>query len=316
MPKLKQPKYQEIETAKIRKSPLHWTREFSTDKLDELCTHIESAGVINPIVVRKKKEAKGYEYITGDRRFQACRKLKMNKIPCLVKDLDDLDARQESISENFGREDLSSSKRDEALKELVEVKKQQLLRDQGDIPDPERFKSSKSGPSQNIDTEAIKAVAKDQNVSARTVMRAIALDKLILEAAQAYKNEQITKRQADLLARMSEDDQKIELQIMLTETQEQTEERIRIINERPKKPLPPGDKGKHNVNPALRLYDRITVLSRELCEHAKTLKGELTEETVLVLKDLDHEDLIRCHTAISNLLADIDTVARWKPQKR
>ncbi|CAB4131381.1 Spo0J Stage 0 sporulation protein J (antagonist of Soj) containing ParB-like nuclease domain [uncultured Caudovirales phage] len=312
----KQPKYQEIEMAKIRKSPLHWTREFSPEKLNELCTHIESAGVICPITVRKKKGAKGFEYVTGDRRFQACRKLKMVKIPCLVKDLDDLDARQESISENFGREDLSAPNRDEALRELVEVKKQQILRDHGDMPDPERSKSSKSGPTPNVDTEAIKAVAKDQNVSTRTVMRAVALENLIVEAAQAYKNEQISKRQADLLARMSEEDQEVELQLMLTETQEQTEERLQVAKERTKKPLPPGDKGKHNVNPALRLYDRITVLSRELAEHAKTLKGELTEETVLALKDLDHGDLIRCHTALSNLLADIDTVARWKPQKK
>jgi hypothetical protein len=312
MPKKKATKLAEIETSMIRRSPQHWTREYTQAKIDELCQQMEEEGLIQPIIVRKKKDGKGYEYLAGDRRFAAARKLGWPKISCLVRDVDDLDARSISISENFGREDLSTPVRDEALKELVRVKQQKLKRDQGDLPDPDRAKSTK-GPPPN---EAVQAAAKEAGVSTRTVMRALATDKLIKDAAAAYKNEQISKRQADLLARMSEEDQEVELQLMLNETQDQTEERLQLTKERPQKPLPPGDKGKHSVKPALRLYDRITVLSRELYEHAKTLRGDLTEETVLALKDLDHEDILKAHQAVSSLLDDIEVVAAWKPHRK
>lgn len=312
MPKKKATKLIEIETSMIRRSPQHWKRDYTQAKMDELCQQMQEEGLIQPIIVRKKTDGKGYEYLAGDRRFAAARKLGWPKISCLVRDLDDLAARSLSISENFGREDLAPPMRDEALKELVRVKQQQLKRDQGDLPDPERSKTTK-GPPPN---EAVQAAAKEAGVSTRTVVRALATDKLIKEAAKAYKNELISKRQADALARMSEEDQEVELQLMLNETQEETEERLRITNERSQKPLPPGDKGTHSVKPALRLYDRITVLSRELYEHAKTLRGELTEETVQVLKEQDHEPILKAHQAVSSLLDDIEVVAAWKPPQR
>ena len=316
MTKPKSPKYKEIETSIIRKSPLHWTRVFDPDKFEVLCNSIEDAGVRVPISVRPKTEGKGYEYITGDRRFQAVKQLKMKTIPCLIKEMDDLDARQESICENLGREDFTPAVEDEALRELVEIKKKQLMRDRRDTPDPDRSKSGKRGQPEKLENEAIKAVAAQQGCSTRTVMRAVALDKLIPDAAAAYKDEKISKRQAELLAKMDEEEQDEELQVMLNETQEETEERLQAAKKRKAPPLPPGDSGTHNVNPAIWLFDRITVLSRDLRDYAKKLRGELTEESVAALKDLNKSDIVTCHQALSHLLGDIDEVAAWQPHSR
>lgn len=316
MAKPKATKYQEIEVSKIRKSNLHWTRDTDPAKFEALCENIDDVGVVTPITVIRKKDGKGFEYITGDRRFRAVRKLNMKTIPCIIKEKDDLDARQESISENLGREDLTSAGEDAALRELVEIKKKQLERDRGDVPDPERSKSGKKGRPEELENEAIRAVAAQQGVSTRTVMRAVALDKLIKDAAKAYKAEKISKRQADLLSRMSEEDQDVELQLMLNETQEETEERLQVAKRRPTPPLPPGDKGTHNVNPALRLFDKIVVMTRELETYARKLREELTEESVLALKELDRSDVRKCEQALSRLLADIDVVAAWRPNSQ
>ena len=313
MAKPKASKYQEIEISMIRKSPLHWTRDVDPAKFEALCENIDDAGINTPITVIRKKDGKGYEYIVGDRRFKAARKLGFKTIPCIIKDKDDLDARQESICENLDREDLSPAVQDAALRELVEIKKKQLERDRGKKTDPERVKK---GRPEELENEAIKEVAAKQGVSARTVMRAVALDNLIKDAAKAYKAEYISKRQADLLSKMSPEDQEIELQLMLNETQEETEERLAEAKRRPTPPLPPGDKGKHNVNPALRLFDKIVVMTRELEVHARHLRQELTEESVAALKDLDRSDIIACYNALSSLLGDIDVVAEWKPPTR
>jgi ParB-like chromosome segregation protein Spo0J len=317
MAKPKAVKYEEIEVSKIRKSPLHFTREIDPEKFKRLCENIDDAGGINnPITVLRKKDGKGFEYIVGERRFKAARKLGLRTIPCLIKTKDDLDARQESICENLDREDLSPAVQDAALRELVDIKKQQLERDRHDLPDPARSKSSKVGQPEKVENTAIREVASNRGISTRTVMRAVAMENLIKDAAKAYEKEQISKRQADLLSRMSPEDQEVELQLMLNETQEDTEERLKEARRRPTPPLPPGEKGTHNVNPALRLFDKIIVLSRDLEAYAKKLREELTEESVAAIKDLDRDDIVSCNQALSLLLDDISVVAAWKPRSR
>jgi ParB-like chromosome segregation protein Spo0J len=313
MPKRKT-QYQELEISTIRRSPVHFRRELDPSKLAALCDSIDDVGMTTPISVRPKPTGKGYEYISGDRRFQAARKLKMNKIPCIIKDKDDIDAKIESICENLGREDYSAPVMDKALRELVEAKKQQLIRDKRDLPDPERV-----GPGRRAseDAQAVEEAAKEAGVSRRSVSRAVSLANLIGAAEEAYEKEHISKRQAELLAHMSEEEQEEELQFMLNETQEETEDRLKEAKARkPAPPLPKGDKGKHNVNPALRLFDKIVVLTRELGHHANSLRAELTEETVAALKELEMTDLIECQQALTRLLDDFEIAAAWNPRQR
>jgi len=58
-----------IDLQKIDPSPYQHRRHFDEDKLRELAASIQREGLIEPIVVRPKRDR--YELIAGERRFRA-----------------------------------------------------------------------------------------------------------------------------------------------------------------------------------------------------------------------------------------------------
>lgn len=66
---------------------------------------ILAEGIINPLQVRKRK-AGGYEIIAGVRRFKAGTMAELKTFPCIVQELDDIDAVAKQFAENQDRADL------------------------------------------------------------------------------------------------------------------------------------------------------------------------------------------------------------------
>lgn len=60
----------------------------SPEALEELAESIKAQGVIQPIVVRKISDDK-YEIIAGERRWRAAQIAKLDKVPCIVKQVAD-----------------------------------------------------------------------------------------------------------------------------------------------------------------------------------------------------------------------------------
>ena len=79
--------------------------EFNKEKLEELVSSIREKGIVQPILVRKSSD--GYELIAGERRLRAVKALGMEKVPAIVKDVDDLAMLEISLIENIQREDLN-----------------------------------------------------------------------------------------------------------------------------------------------------------------------------------------------------------------
>lgn len=73
--------------------------------LDELVTSIEQTGLLEPMVVRPAED--GFEVVAGNRRLDACKVLKMSKVPCHIVELDDKEAFEVSLIENVQRETLN-----------------------------------------------------------------------------------------------------------------------------------------------------------------------------------------------------------------
>lgn len=77
-------------------------------EIDDLAASIESVGLLEPIIVRKRPE--GYELIAGGRRMRAFKKLGKSTIPAIVQDADFLkdDATRDAakLIENIQRENL------------------------------------------------------------------------------------------------------------------------------------------------------------------------------------------------------------------
>lgn len=92
-------------------------KRFNEEKLEELARSIETHGIIQPIVVRKKKA--GYEIVAGERRWRAARKADLKEIPCIVREFDDEQNMLIAIIENMQREDLNAVEEAEGLHQMI-----------------------------------------------------------------------------------------------------------------------------------------------------------------------------------------------------
>ena len=111
----------QIDVSLISPSPYQPRTVFDDEKIDELCQTISSYGIIQPIIVRKKENDKGYELIAGERRLRAAKKLKLAKIPAIVKEMDKVKAASVSLIENLQREGLSVIEEALAYQKLMKL---------------------------------------------------------------------------------------------------------------------------------------------------------------------------------------------------
>ena len=94
-------------------------KTFNEEKIAELADSITEHGIIQPIVVRRKK--KGYEIVAGERRWRAAMKAGLTEVPCLLKELTDEQNMLIAIIENMQREDLNPIEEAEGLHQMVET---------------------------------------------------------------------------------------------------------------------------------------------------------------------------------------------------
>lgn len=71
----------------------------SLSSLDELMASISEKGLLHPIVVRPVESH--FEVVAGMRRFEACKRLGMKKIPSHIASLDEREAYEISLIENI-----------------------------------------------------------------------------------------------------------------------------------------------------------------------------------------------------------------------
>lgn len=93
-------------------------KEFDRDSLKELTHSIKNYGVIQPIIVRKVDNY--YEIVAGERRWKASKDAGLKDIPCIVKEIEDLEAIKIALIENLQREDLNPIEEARAFRELME----------------------------------------------------------------------------------------------------------------------------------------------------------------------------------------------------
>lgn len=97
-----------------RKQP---RKVFDEDALQELSESIIVHGIIQPIIVAKKKGY--YEIIAGERRWRAAKVIKLKEIPVIVKDYSDEEVLEVSLIENIQRESLNPIEEALAYRRLI-----------------------------------------------------------------------------------------------------------------------------------------------------------------------------------------------------
>lgn len=108
----------EIPVDSIFPSPLQPREDFDEAALEELVSSVRQHGLVQPVLVRP--HGQNYELIAGERRWRAAQLAGIEKIPALIKDLEDGQVLQVSLIENLQREDLNPLDVARAVKELIE----------------------------------------------------------------------------------------------------------------------------------------------------------------------------------------------------
>ncbi len=91
---------------------------FDDEALKDLANSISINGVIQPIIVRKVEDK--YEIVAGERRWRASKKIGLEKIPCIIKDINHETAAKISLIENVQREDLNPIEEASAYQRIME----------------------------------------------------------------------------------------------------------------------------------------------------------------------------------------------------
>ena len=93
-------------------------KNFNEDALLELADSIKQFGVIEPLVVVKRKGY--YELIAGERRWRAARLAGLKEVPVVIKDYDDQQIVEIALIENIQREDLNPIEEAHAYERLIQ----------------------------------------------------------------------------------------------------------------------------------------------------------------------------------------------------
>ncbi len=94
-----------LRLSEIVTNPDQPRRVFDDEALDELAQSIKEHGIIQPIVVIPVGDK--YEIVAGERRFRAAGRAGIDKIPALVRTLNDQHKLELSLIENIQRRDLN-----------------------------------------------------------------------------------------------------------------------------------------------------------------------------------------------------------------
>lgn len=92
-------------------------KNFDEDALLELSESIKQFGIIQPLVVQKRKDY--YEIIAGERRWRAAKIAGLKEVPVIIKDYTDQEIVEISLIENIQREDLNPIEEAQAFKRLL-----------------------------------------------------------------------------------------------------------------------------------------------------------------------------------------------------
>ena len=107
-----------IRTNKIEPNREQPRKEFDEDSLLELADSIKQFGVLQPLLVQKKKDY--YEIIAGERRWRAAKLAGIKEIPVIIKEYTEQEIVEISLIENIQRENLNPIEEAMAFKRLLE----------------------------------------------------------------------------------------------------------------------------------------------------------------------------------------------------
>ena len=94
---------------------------FDEKAIDDLANSIKQYGILNPIIVRPNNGS--YEIVAGERRYRAAKKIGLEVVPVIIKNIDDTELSELALIENIMRENLTPIEEAAAYKEILQKSK-------------------------------------------------------------------------------------------------------------------------------------------------------------------------------------------------
>jgi ParB family transcriptional regulator, chromosome partitioning protein len=101
----------------IDPNPYQPRTRFTEETLDELARSIQSAGIIQPLILRPNGTR--YQLVAGERRWRAAQRAGLHQVPAIVRELSEEMALEITLVENLQREDLSPIEQAKAFESLM-----------------------------------------------------------------------------------------------------------------------------------------------------------------------------------------------------
>lgn len=95
-------------------------RDFDERSLSELADSIALHGLLQPIAVRPNSDG-NYTIIAGERRWRASRMAGLDKVPVIIKEVDEKELKELALIENLQREDLNAVEEALGFKSLMDT---------------------------------------------------------------------------------------------------------------------------------------------------------------------------------------------------
>ena len=103
----------------IGPNPFQPRQVFDRRGLEELAESIRQYGVISPLSVRWRGGQ--YELVAGERRLRAARLVGLERVPCILLDVDGADSGAIALVENLQRQDLDYIEQAQGIARLIEL---------------------------------------------------------------------------------------------------------------------------------------------------------------------------------------------------
>jgi ParB family transcriptional regulator, chromosome partitioning protein len=105
----------------ISPNPANPRRAFRDEELSDLADSIRAHGVVQPVIVRPAPGKPGsYELIAGERRWRAAQRAGLERVPVIIKTVDDKTALELAIVENVQRADLNAVEEAAGYQQLID----------------------------------------------------------------------------------------------------------------------------------------------------------------------------------------------------
>ena len=110
--------FENVPIEKIFESPLNPRRTFNSVKMQELIDSVRTHGILMPLVVRPNDGR--YEIAAGHRRYRAAISLSLEKLPLIIREMNDKDFMEILTIENLQREDIEPLDEAQGYRMLME----------------------------------------------------------------------------------------------------------------------------------------------------------------------------------------------------